>query len=149
MFETTKSIIVSGASGYLGSALCNHFYEQNWKVIKAGRNIADDIHFDLNFPKKIAQNKINEKADLFIHTAAANEVFCKEYPYESILYNVLGTKAAIDFCCLNKINKFVYISTFHVFGNPQDLINEKTIPTPVNDYGLTHLQAEQYVDLYT
>jgi UDP-glucose 4-epimerase len=117
-------------------------------VLKATRNDGADIYFDLENPNLISQTMINEKVDLFIHAAAANEVECKKEPYKSIVKNVIGTKAALDFCVNNNIENFVYLSTFHVFGDPEGVLNEKSIPFPANDYGLSHLQAEEYVELY-
>jgi UDP-glucose 4-epimerase len=143
-----KSVLVSGANGYLGSAICQYFLSKQWKVFTATRDNDNDIYLDLNFPEEFAQKTINEPVDLFIHTAASHEVFCQKNPYKCIFYNVAGTKAALEFCVLNQIPKFIYISTFHVFGNPQGIINENTIPQPSNDYGLSHFQAEEYVQMY-
>ncbi len=146
---TSKSVIISGANGYFGGIACQYFQQLGWSVLKATRQAEADIHFELDFPEQFAKIKIDCHADVFIHAAAAHEVTCNKHPYRSIFYNVAGTKAALDFCILNKIQYFVYLSTFHVFGNPQGIIDESNIPCPVNDYGLSHLQAEQYVQMYT
>ena len=144
-----KTVIISGANGYFGGIACQYFQEQGWSVLKATRQAGSDIHCDLDHPEQFAKTKIDCPADVFIHAAAAHEVTCREQPYRSIFYNVAGTKAALDFCVLNKIQHFVYLSTFHVFGNPQGIIDESTLPSPINDYGLSHLQAEQYVQMYS
>ncbi|UTW69114.1 polysaccharide biosynthesis protein [Anaerobacillus sp. HL2] len=49
---------------------------------------------------------------MFIHAVAAHEVTCKEKPYEAISQNIIGTKAALDFCHLNNIEHFAGLSTF-------------------------------------
>ncbi len=144
-----KTVIISGANGYFGGVACQYFKDRGWLVLKATRDPGDDIFFDLDDPENIAKQKINCKVDLFIHAAAAHEVSCREQPYRSVFQNVAGTKAALDFCVANQILNFVYLSTFHVFGNPIGIITEETIPYPSNDYGLSHLQAEQYVQMYT
>ncbi|MDQ0903912.1 NAD(P)-dependent oxidoreductase [Paenibacillus sp. V4I7] len=145
----TYTVMISGANGYFGAIASRYFNEIGWEVLKATRNTKDDIYFDLDHPNDFATLKISKNVDLFIHAAAAHEVTCLEQPYRSIFQNVAGTKAALDFCVANNIEKFVYLSTFHVFGNPYGVIDESTIPLPANDYGLSHLQAEQYVELYT
>jgi UDP-glucose 4-epimerase len=143
------TVIISGANGYFGGIACQFFATQGWRVLKATRQSNADLFFDLDAPEVFAAQKLTERADLFIHAAAAHEIACRQQPYRSIAQNVVGTKAALDFCVANGVKHFIYLSTFHVFGNPQGTINEHTHPLPANDYGLSHLQAEEYVQLYT
>jgi len=142
-------MIISGAKGYLGTLACDFFQTKGCKVYKASRTPGSDIKFDLSQPEQFSELKINVPIDIFLHTAAANENKCREKPYESISQNVIGTKAALDFCVANDIKYFVYISTFHVFGNHNEEINEDVTPMSRDDYGLSHFQAEQYVKMYT
>ena len=144
-----KTIIISGANGYFGGIACQYFETQGWHVLKAMRQDGADIFLDLDQPNEFAKQKIGAEVDLFIHAAAAHEVTCREQPYRSIFQNVVGTKAALDFCVSNGIENFVYLSTFHVFGHPVGRIDELSQPLPANDYGLSHLQAEEYVQMYT
>ncbi|WP_346289202.1 NAD(P)-dependent oxidoreductase [Sphaerothrix gracilis] len=143
-----KTVLISGANGYFGGIACRYFQAQGWQVLKASRQTGADLVIDLDQPARLEQQQLSAPADLFIHAAAAHEVTCREQPYRSISQNVAGTRAALEFCRRNQIAKFVYLSTFHVFGNPQGVIDETSQPQPVNDYGLSHLQAEEYVRLY-
>jgi UDP-glucose 4-epimerase len=149
MSKECKKILISGTTGYFGRICKSYFEEQGCQVYSATRHSESDIYFDLDRPEDIANTKINFPIDLFIHTAAAHEVTCQKEPFRAIAQNVIGTKAALDFCVKNGIKHFVYLSTFHVFGKPQGLITENTCPFPSNDYGLSHLQAEEYVQMYT
>lgn len=146
---TNQTVVISGANGYFGRIAQQYFAEQGWQVLKATRHADADVQFDLDHPDTIAQAELSTPADLFIHAAAAHEVTCRREPYRSIYQNVAGTRAALDFCVANSIPKFICLSTFHVFGSPQGLIDEATPPLPGNDYGLTNLLAEDYVNLYT
>jgi UDP-glucose 4-epimerase len=145
----TKTVLISGANGYFGGVACQYFEARAWTVLKATRQPDADVVLDLDLPHDFAKQTVDGAIDLFIHAAAAHEVTCREQPYRSVNQNVVGTKAALDFCVSNQIPKFVYLSTFHVFGNPQGIIDERTQPLPANDYGLSHLQAEEYVQMYT
>ncbi len=145
----TKTVLITGSSGYFGGIACRYFADRGWKVIKASRSEHADIAINLDHPEVFANTKVDTQIDLCIHAAAAHEVTCAKEPYRSIYHNVAGTRAVLDFCVNNEISRFVYLSTFHVFGNPSGEINELTLPNPLNDYGLTHLQAEQYVKLYS
>jgi UDP-glucose 4-epimerase len=43
------------------------------------------------------------------------------------------------------VKKFIYFSTFHVYGIPgADIITEETLPDPINNYSITHYLAERY-----
>lgn len=141
--------IISGSNGYFGGIACEYFQSKNWDILKAMRQTGADLYMDLDRPDDFVNILIDQKVDLFIHAAAANEVACQSHPYRSIFQNVVGTKAALDFCVNNGIKYFVYLSTFHVFGSPSGMINEQTRPLPNNDYGLSHLQAEDYVRMYS
>lgn len=143
-----KTAIISGANGYFGAIATQYFHNQGWKILKATRQESADIYFDLNQPQALAKQQIKGDVDLFIHAAAAHEIACRHQPYRSICQNIVGTKAALDFCVANGIPRFIYLSTFHVFGYPQGNIDENTPPFPNNDYGLSHLQAEDYVQMY-
>lgn len=146
---TRPTVIISGADGYFGRIAQAYFSDQNWQVLRATRRTDADIIFDLDQPELISHKTLSSQADLFIHAAAAHEVSCRQAPYRSIHQNIAGTRAALDFCVKNNISKFVYLSTFHVFGKPQGTIYETTSPLPGNDYGLTNRLAEEYVNLYT
>jgi len=143
-----KTVIISGANGYFGAIATQYFQTQGWHVLQATRQVNADIYFDLDQPEAFSQQRITTEVDLFIHAAAAHEIGCRSQPYRSIYQNVVGTKAALDFCVANLIPRFIYLSTFHVFGYPQGNIDENTPPLPKNDYGLSNLQAEEYVRMY-
>lgn len=143
-----KTILITGANGYFGGIACEYFARQGWNVLKAGRQNSCDMPFNLDAPEDIANYRLKQHVDLVIHAAAANEVLCSKDPYNSVFYNVVGTKALLDFCVNNNIDKIVYISTFHVYGNPKGVVDELVLPIPENDYGLSHLQAEEYIQMY-
>lgn len=144
-----KKVIISGASGYFGTLTKSYLIKSGVEVLSAGRGNDNDIHFDLSMAEEFANKEINNDIDTFIHAAATHEVNCIEQPYNCIFNNVAGTRAALEFCVKNKIKKFIYISTFHVYGTDIGSIRENTQTKPMHDYGLTHLQAEEYVRMYT
>ncbi len=143
-----KTVMISGANGYFGVLACGFFQMRGWRVLRATRKAGDDFLFDLDRPEQFAALRVQQPVDLFIHAAAAHEVTCAREPYRATSQNVAGTLAALDFAVANRIPRFAYLSTFHVFGSPSGLLDERAVPTPANVYGLSHLQAEECVDLY-
>jgi UDP-glucose 4-epimerase len=143
-----KTIIISGARGYFGGVACREFKKRGWKVLRASRGPGDDLLFDLSHPEHFAAIRLEQKVDLFLHAAAAHEVECAREPIPSFVHNVAGALSALEFATANRIPRFAYVSTFHVFGSPLGSISEASAPRPANIYGMSHLQAEELVGMY-
>lgn len=153
------NLLVTGGTGYLGSycaeLLCDNSnnvtimsrsipsYMKEWS--KKFKIIVSDI-CDVNLINLIDEGKY----DCVIHFAAANEKKCRDNPRTAIDINVFGTKNLLDICERKGIGKFIYISTFHVYGkqNNKININEDSIINSTNDYGITHYFAESYCRQY-
>jgi len=146
--DHAKTAVISGTTGLVGSHMAKHFCDRGWRVLTAGRVAGADLHFDLDNPESFANAMLPSGADLFVHAAASNEIECREQPYRSDARNILGTKAALDFCLANHVPQFCYVSTFHVFGDPSGIIDEDVAPSPIDDYGVSHLAAEEFVHTY-
>lgn len=153
-------ILITGACGYLGSYCSELFSKQkDTEITILCRKIPN---YMIEWSKKfkvincdICDEKINEyiteKYDYVIHMAAVNENICKTNARVSVDTNVYGTKNILELCRNNKIDNFIYISTFHVYGY-NGLINEideTVVPKPLNDYGITHYLAELYCKQYS
>jgi UDP-glucose 4-epimerase len=146
------NIIVTGATGYIGSKLTVLLKQQGHSVIAFSRTentILKELNVDfkiVDITKPFSDISI-PNVDAFIHLAAANDVDCKD-SFSALNINSFGTKNSLDFCIQNKIQKFIYFSTFQVYGELNKSIDDSTQPSPNNDYGLTHLFAEEYVKMY-
>jgi UDP-glucose 4-epimerase len=148
------NILVSGGSGYIGSFLVKRLIENGDTVGIIARkeneytrlnhdqvNIySADITKPFDFVPQV-------KYDLFVHLAAANDIDSTDPAY-AINASALGTRYALEFCKKNAIKKFIYYSTFQVYGRVEGEMDENSVVFPGNDYGITHLFAEQYVQMY-
>jgi UDP-glucose 4-epimerase len=139
----THAILLTGASGYAGSALAAALRNSGMTVVTAGRKKTDHVFLDLLKPDGIAGMNIPAGLDVCVHAAAAHEIPCRSDPVSAYTANVGATRALIASASAAGIRRFVYISTFHVFGAPAGALAEDAAPFPANDYGLTHLMAEQ------
>lgn len=148
------NVLVSGGSGYIGAFVVQALLKKNHSVdiIARSKNEFTEhfkdqvtVYFcDITKPFFIKPNK---SYDIFIHLAAANDIDSSDPAY-AINASVLGTRYALDFCKKNNIKKFVYYSTFQVYGYVEGYMDENASLLPGNDYGITHQFAEQYIELY-
>ena len=152
-----QSILITGATGSIGSAITEEILKYNCKVVRAMSNDENGIYkLSEKLTKKNESLKINMKKnkirylvgdirdpirckeickniDIVIHAAAMKHVpICEYNPDEAKKTNVIGTKNMINAAIENKIKKFLLISTDKVV-NPSSIM------------GKTKLEAEKYV----
>jgi UDP-glucose 4-epimerase len=144
-----RTVLITGATGYLGNAIKAQFLDSGWDVFTAGRSSTASVKMDFSNPSSIFNTPpIDQKIDLCVHLAASHEVVCSTDPLLAMTVNVLGTRALMEWCIKQGTTSFTYISTFHVFGTNVGSLTELVKPTPLSDYGLTHLLAEETVAMY-
>jgi UDP-glucose 4-epimerase len=149
-------ILVTGGSGYIGSALVDRLILEKYEV-----NVLDDLSngFLENISAKAnfingsildenALDKALEGADAVFHLAAkirVEEGEAKPDLYKSV--NVDGTLKLISKCKKFGIKKFVFASTAAVYGDPTDFpVTEESQVKPVNVYGKTKLEIDEYLE---
>ncbi|WP_447577567.1 NAD-dependent epimerase/dehydratase family protein [Achromobacter kerstersii] len=141
-----RRVLVTGANGYAGGAVAARLRAQGVQVVTAGRAPANDLQLDLADPRSVAERVLPAGIDACVHAAAMHEVGCRADPQAAYVVNVAGTRALLQACERAGIRRLMYVSTFHVYGRPEGVLDEAAPAVPGNDYGLTHWQAEQLFD---
>lgn len=126
------TVLITGSTGLIGSNLVNALaYNSNekglnLKLILPVRNTevakdlfewtgAEIIHYELG-----AELEITNTVDYVIHLASpTSSKFFTEKPVDTMLANVEGTKAFLEFAKKNSVKKFISISTMEVYGFPE------------------------------
>lgn len=149
---SSKTIMVTGAAGSIGSELCRQlcrFNPKNLIMVDMGETPTYQIDLEIrkrfpnqNFTAVISDvrdydrmNIIIEryKPNIIMHAAAYKHVpLMEEYPCEAVRANVLGTKNVADLAVKHEVEKFVMIST------------DKSVK-PSNVMGASKHIAEMYV----
>lgn len=145
-------VLITGGLGNLGSYITKELCEVGYDVYvltKEEKNIIKNIEYttvkaDISNLKDL-KVKLKIKFDFCIHLASSNNFFIDEYPKKALNVNTLGTRNLLEVLSKNGLKKFVYFSTFHVYGVNHGIINENKTLNPINDYASTHLFAEYYV----
>ncbi len=164
MAQKEKKVLVTGASGFVGSHLCEALLHSGYNVI--GMSFGDQhktVRFrsDKNF--QMVECDIRNFDDVFrifkkykpdgiFHTAAILPSREKDDdPADFFEVNTLGTLNLLEACRLLDIKKFVYSSSTSMYGkNPKCLRADEKYPVNPSDfYELTKLAGENFCKLYS
>lgn len=157
-----KSILITGASGFIGSFIVEEALNRGLEVWAAVRSTSsrrylndERIRFlDLDFSTKDSVRKTlqGHHWDYIVHAAGATKCLHKSDFYK---VNTLGTKNFIDAIIDLDIipEKFVFMSSLSAVGAvresyPYTDIEESDIPVPNTTYGDSKMSAERYLEQF-
>jgi UDP-glucose 4-epimerase len=86
--------------------------------------------------------------DTVIHLAGLDEQNSFRDIEAAWKINTLGTQSLLSVANDKGIQKFIYFSTFHVYGDCEGTITEETPAQPYHPYASTHRAAEDIVRFY-
>jgi UDP-glucose 4-epimerase len=148
-----KTLVLTGAAGFLGQAIARHFFINGWQVFGLDRISKGDIprehinkYFSLNLPDPRFDKILSDcNPQAFIHAAGSASV------PQSMLDPASDFRdgPALTFSMLNSLRQnapdcaFIFLSSAAVYGNPAILpVNEDQETAPISVYGYHKLQSE-------
>ena len=153
MMHSSIKVLVTGANGFIGSALCQALGEQGYHVIAALRkpSYQDELKTfsivvgDINDQTDWTNALLN--VDIVIHLAARVHVMEEKATKPLDLYrevNVQGTLNLARQAIKAGVKRFVFASSIKVLGEERDKpYTHLDHPNPVDDYALSKWEAEQ------
>lgn len=139
----TKTVLITGGTGFLGVHLTRFLLKRKYKVILLDTALltADDIkrkvqvaNIDIRDKKRVNDFFKQVKPDYVVHAAAALPIHNNRDYIFSV--NVNGTKNILEASLKNKMKKLTFISTTAMYGIPEDLPEKETSPLhPIGFYG--------------
>ncbi len=161
-----KTILVTGAGGFLGSHFCRHFLQAGHKVWACGRNLAlkaslggwasieGTIELELPSPR-FARKLATIQPDLLVHCASSASVPLSMKDPRSDLRQSTGVYGDI----LEAVRmesprtEVMLLSSAAVYGQPHRIpTSEDEPPAPVSPYGfhkwMCELLSREYAEIY-
>ena len=138
------NILITGASGFLGTEVTKILKENNYKTTIIGRKknrIRNYIHCNLNNLNKFKLILRKLKPDIVINLAA--EVNFKKKTKNMYKINSLCPHLIAKYCKENN-SHFIHASGTIVNG-VKSIYNKKTSFNPTNEYGKSKLKAERLI----
>ena len=90
-----------------------------------------------------------QDVDAVVHTAALNAAASAADEHAALEVTGWGTRNMLDESLRAGVGRFVYLSTFHVYGPPRAGLIDESVPAhPVHPYSVTHHLAETYCFQY-
>jgi len=151
-------ILVIGGAGFIGSHLLDELVKEDFEVI-----VFDDLSTGRieNISHHLEKRKIRfiegdvrrrkdveealEGVEVVFHLAAITSVpYSVKHSKVTYEVNVNGTINLLEACLRNRVEKFIYLSTCAVYGEPEYLpVDEKHPTNPISPYAESKLKAEQ------
>lgn len=151
-----KKVLITGASGFIGSMLVRRLLQEKaqthivlipqadkWRI----RDILSKVHLhyaDLKNQKSLDKLILTVKPEIIFHLAAYG-VYPSQKERDTIFnINFLGTKNILEAC--NNFNYKLFINTGSIFeyGIKKNPLKETDILEPITDYGISKAAATLY-----
>lgn len=130
-----KEIILTGASGFVGSQLKPYLENKQYSVVACS----------LRHP--LTQQQLPNHANAIIHLAGkAHDTQNTSDPSSYFQINTELTKELFQWFLKSDVSDFIYFSSVKAAADTvADMLSENVIPQPLTPYGQSKLQAEQYL----
>ncbi len=130
-----KRVIILGAKGFVGQAICKRLSNEAIPVVALGREEID-LEAQSAADKLIAQ--LHADDTLIVVSARAP---CKNH--DMLLKNIQMVTSVCDALVKQPVQQVIYISSDAVYADSMDKLNEDSPTAPTSLHGVMHIAREQ------
>jgi len=144
---TPGRVLVTGATGFIGRHLVALLHQSGIAVRTLSRSASSDReHVTANVVDDFSDQALG--CDCIVHLAGLTDASSSyDRPVDFARVNVLGTLNALEAARRNSA-LFVLASSQRVYRPAARPISEDALLAPIDPYGQSKLQAEQWTELY-
>lgn len=154
---TEKSVLITGAAGFIGRHVAREYSRNGWSVVGIGRGEWSDWrNYGLTAWHSVdvgidSLSEYGGKPNVIVHCAGGASVGASvEFPATDFDLTVKTTSDVLEFIrCHTKSTKLIYPSSAAVYGQVNSLPIIEDVPlNPISPYGVHKKMAEDLCRLY-
>jgi len=146
-----KRILITGGNGYIGGRLAS-FLDKDYDVILGARGkikspeLSHLTSVKMDWDSEKSLDAACQGVDVIVHTAAMNSQESHLDPTAAFSVNTIATSRLLQSAKKNKVARFIYLSTSHVYGKElEGIVSESSQISAFDPYASSHKAAEDLV----
>jgi len=157
MTESSRTVLVTGGAGFIGSHVCQAYRDAGWRVLaldnlSSGKigNVPDDVEFiEMDIRSDALSDLMKERRPALVnhHAAQIDVRLSVADPRLDASINVDGWLSVLESARAADVRRVVFVSSGGVvYGEPEQVPTGETAPkAPISPYGVSKLTGEHYL----